>query len=336
MSGRRGVVSLAMVAGLVGGVHGWAVAQEPSVPQRPAAVIMTPSQATAVVRDPAAAAEVPGQWLGLALEPLPGVLAAQMGLEKGMVVESVSADGPARKAGLQKHDILLEANGTPIKASSDLLRAVVAAGRKPVVLAVLRAGKPLEIPVAPEPRPVGGTVLSLGPSRQATVVVDFMKRPLAGAGERTFRVNPGVTLMNSKISGVEGGEIKTLGTFSLPGGYQVEIANAAGRPGEIVVRKKQEGQAEQVWKTTPDKLDVLPEEVRPMLGKVLAEIAARPPRVVAVPRAPQSLISTDDAPAAARSTNEPETAVTIAELKKAVDELRAEIARLAARGAGKE
>lgn len=325
MNGRRGGVSLAMVAGLVGGVHGWVAAQEQGVPQRP----------TAAVRDPAAAAELPAQWFGLALEPLPGVLAAQMGLEKGMVVESVAADGPAGKAGLQKHDILLEANGAPIKASCDLLRAVVATGRKPVVLAVLRAGKSLEITVAPEPRPAGGTVLSLGPSRQATVVVDFMKGPLAGAGERTFRVNPGVTLMNSRIGGVEGGDIKTLG-FSLPDGYRVEIANAAGRPGEIVVRKKQEGQGEQVWKTTPDKLDVLPEEVRPMLGKLLADIAGRPSRVVAVTRAPQSLIPADDAQAAARGTTEPETAVTIAELKKAVDELRAEIARLAARGAGKD
>jgi len=315
MNDRSGVVSLALVVGLIGGVHEWAAAQEPA-PQ------------------PAAAAELPAQWLGLALQPLPDVLTAQLGLEKGLVVEFVAADGPAREAGLQKHDILLEANGAPIKASSDLLRAVVASGRKPAVLAVLRAGKPLEITVTPEPRPAEGTVLSLVPSRQATVVVDFMKGPLAGADERTFRVNPGVTLMNSTISGVKGGEMKTLVSFSLPGGYQVEIANAAGRPGEIVVRKKQEGQAEQVWKTTPDKLDVLPEEVRPTLTSLLAQIAARPPRVVAVPRAPQSLVPADDARAAARSTNEAETAVTIAELKKAVDELRAEIARLAARGVG--
>ncbi len=103
-----------------------------------------------------------------------------------------------------------------------------------------------------------------------------------------------------------------------------------------MVRKKQEGQEEQVWKTTPDKLDVLPEEVRPMLTALLAEMAARPPRIVAVPRAPQSLVPNDDAREGARGTNEAETAVTIAELKKAIDELRAEIARLAARGAGKD
>jgi membrane-associated protease RseP (regulator of RpoE activity) len=327
MNGRRGVVSMGLVAGLVCGVHGWAAAQEPRVPQRPAAVIIKRAE-PAVGGDAAAAAELPAEWLGLALEPLSDVLAAQMGLEKGMVVDFVAADGPARKAGLQKHDILLEANGTPIKTWSDLLRAVAAAGRKPVVLAVLRAGKPLEITVAPEPRPAERPVVIAGPDGLAAGV------PPAGAGERTFRVNPGVTV-NRFAFGPEGA-IKTLGTFSLPGGYEGEIANAAGRPGEIVVRKKQEGREEQVWKTTPDKLDVLPEEVRPVLATVLAQIAARPPRIVAVPRAPQSLVPTDDARAGARGTTEPETAVAIAELKKAIDELRAEIARLAVRGAGKD
>jgi hypothetical protein len=250
-----------------------------------------------------------------------------------MVVDFVAADGPARKAGLQKHDILLEANGTPIKALSDLLRAVAAAGRKPVVLAVLRAGKPLEITVAPEPRPAERPVVIAWRDGLAAGV------PPAGAGERTFRVNPGVTVHQFALGPDDA--LRTLGTFSLAGGslaggYQVEIANAPGMPVEIVVRKKQEGQGEQVWKTTPDKLDGLPEEVRLGLYTVLAQIAARPPRIVAVPRAPQSLIPADDAPAVARGTNDSETAVAIAELKKAVDELRAEIARLAARGAGKE
>ena len=254
-----------------------------------------------------------------------------MGLKQGMVVDFVAADGPASKAGLQKHDILLAANGTPIKALSDLLLQVVAAaGRKPVRLAVLRAGKPLEITVQPAPRPAEKPAVVAAPDGPAAGV------PLAGVGERQFRVHPGVT-GHQFVPGAPGeGLIKTLGTFSLPGGYQVEIANAAGRPGEIVVRKKQEGRGEQVWKTTPDRLDVLPEEVRPVLGTVLAQIAARPPRIVAVPRAPLAQAPADDARAGAHGTSEAETAVAVVELKKAIDELRAEIARLAARGAGQD
>jgi hypothetical protein len=157
-----------------------------------------------------------------------------------------------------------------------------------------------------------------------------------------FQANPGVIMGR--------GEIKTLGNFSLPGGYEVGIGNAAGRPGEIVVRKKQDGKEERTWKTTPDKLDVLPEEVRSVLREVLAQVAARPPRIMAVPRGTLSQAPTVErhvtpqvpqAPTIVTrertgGLSEAETAAAIAELKKSIDELRAEIARLAARGAGKD
>jgi membrane-associated protease RseP (regulator of RpoE activity) len=333
MTVRSSVVGLGTVLGLVGGVAEWAAAQEQGRP-RPAAVIIKAPQMPTVVRPLAAADVVPTEWLGLALEPLSEVLAAQLGLKTGMVVDFLAADGPAQKAGLRKHDILLEANGTPIKALSDLLQvvAVAAAEKKPVGLVVLRGGKPLEITVTPEPRPVAVTVIS-GQAGEGPAVI--MAQPMVQA-------NPGVIMGR--------GEIKTLGTFSLPGGYEVEIGNAAGRPGEIVVRRKQDGKEERTWKTTPDKLDVLPEEVRSVLREVLALVAARPPRIMAVPRGTLSQAPTIErhvtpqvpqAPTIVTrertgGLSEAETAAAIAELKKSIDELRAEIARLAARGAGKD
>ena len=337
MTVRSSVVGLGMVVGLVGGVAEWAAAQEQGVP-RPAAVILKAPQ-TPIVRRLAASDAIQTEWLGLALEPLSDVLADQLGLKTGMVVDFLAADGPAQKAGLRKNDILLEANGTPIKALSDLLQvvAVAAAEKKPVGLAVLRGGKPLEITVTPEPRPAAVTVKRGSVSGQAGEGPAVMVQPMVQA-------NPGVIMGR--------GEIKTLGTFSLPGGYEVEIGNAAGRPGEIVVRRKQDGKEERTWKTTPDKLDVLPEEVRSVLKEVLAQVAARPPRIMAVPRGTLSQAPTVEryvvpqAPPVQAPTivtreragglSEAETAAAIAELKKSIDELRAEIARLAARGAGKD
>jgi membrane-associated protease RseP (regulator of RpoE activity) len=333
MTVRSSVVGLGTVLGLVGGVAEWAAAQEQGVPQRPAAVILKAPQ-TPIVRRLAASDAIQTEWLGLALEPLSDVLADQLGLKTGMVVDFLAADGPAQKSGLRKNDILLEANGTPIKALSDLLQvvAVAAAEKKPVGLVVLRGGKPLEITVTPEPRPVAVTVIS-GQAGEGPAVI--MAQPMVQA-------NPGVIMGR--------GEIKTLGTFSLPGGYEVEIGNAAGRPGEIVVRRKQDGKEERTWKTTPDKLDVLPEEVRSVLREVLALVAARPPRIMAVPRGTLSQAPTIErhvtpqvpqAPTIVTrertgGLSEAETAAAIAELKKSIDELRAEIARLAARGAGKD
>jgi membrane-associated protease RseP (regulator of RpoE activity) len=338
MTVRSSVVGLGMVVGLVGGVAEWAAAQQQDVP-RPAAVILKAPQ-TPIVRRLAASDAIQTEWLGLALEPLSDVLADQLGLKTGMVVDFLAADGPAQKAGLRKNDILLEANGTPIKALSDLLQvvAVAAAEKKPVGLAVLRGGKPLEITVTPEPRPAAVTVERGPVSGQAG------EGPVVIMDQPRVQVNPGVIMGR--------GEIKTLGTFSLPGGYEGEIGNAAGRPGEIVVRRKQDGKEERTWKTTPDKLDVLPEEVRSFLREVLAQLAARPPWIMAVPRATLSQAPTGEryvvpqAPPVQAPTivtrartgglSEAETAAAIAELKKSIDELRAEIARLAARGAGKD
>lgn len=318
MTVRSSVVGLGMVVGLVGGVAEWAAAQEQGVP-RPAAVILKAPQ-TPIVRRLAASDAIQTEWLGLALEPLSDVLADQLGLKTGMVVDFLAADGPAQKSGLRKNDILLEANGTPIKALSDLLKvvAVAAAEKKPVGLAVLRGGKPLEITVTPEPRPVAVTVIS---GQDGEGPADIMAQPMVQA-------NPGVIMGR--------GEIKTLGTFSLPGGYKVEIGNAAGRPGEIVVQRKQDGKEDRTWKTTPDKLDVLPEEVRSVLREVLAQVAARPPRIMAVPRGTLSQAPTIITWERTGGLSEAETAAAIAELKKSIDELRAEIARLAARGAGKD
>jgi membrane-associated protease RseP (regulator of RpoE activity) len=231
-----------MVVGLVGGVAEWAAAQEQGRP-RPAAVIIKAPQTPTVVRPLAAADVVPTEWLGLALEPLSEVLAAQLGLKTGMVVDFLAADGPAQKAGLRKHDILLEANGTPIQAMSDLLQvvAVAAAEKKPVGLAVLRGGKPLEITVTPEPRPVAVTVIREPVSEQAGEGPAVMVQPKA-----VFRASPGV------------------------------IVGPLVQAPTIVTRERTGG------------------------------------------------------------LSEAETAAAIAELKKSIDELRAEIARLAARGAGKD
>lgn len=323
MTVRSSVVGLGMVVGLVGGLAEWAAAQEQGRP-RPAAVIIKAPQTPTVVRPLAAADVVPTEWLGLALEPLSEVLAAQLGLKTGMVVDVLAADGPAQKAGLRKNDILLEANGTPIQAMSDLLPvvAVAAAEKKPVGLAVLRGGKPLEITVTPEPRPVAVTVIREPVSEQAGEGPAVMVQPKA-----VFQAPPGVIMR---------WEIRALGTFSLPGGYEVEIVNDAGLPGEIVVRKKQDGKEERTWRMRPSELGMLPNEVRSVVIEVIRQMCDRPPRIVAVPRGELSQAPTIVTRERTGGLSEAETAAAIAELKKSIDELRAEIAKLAARGAGKD
>ncbi|MGC1496747.1 MAG: Do family serine endopeptidase [Sulfitobacter sp.] len=65
-------------------------------------------------------------WLGVNIRPMTQEVADVLGYDapKGAVIEAVSDDSPADKAGLQKGDIIVSFNGTEITELRDLTRAV--------------------------------------------------------------------------------------------------------------------------------------------------------------------------------------------------------------------
>jgi len=65
-------------------------------------------------------------WLGVSIQQLTPELARSFGAResKGVLINEVVPDSPAAKAGLKPGDILLEFEGRPMEASSDLQRAV--------------------------------------------------------------------------------------------------------------------------------------------------------------------------------------------------------------------
>jgi serine protease Do len=83
-------------------------------------------------------------WLGVQIRPMTDEVAQVLGygMPKGAVIEAVGDDSPAKKAGLEKGDIILSFNGTDIEELRDLTRAV--AETKPDAAAdviVLHKGK---------------------------------------------------------------------------------------------------------------------------------------------------------------------------------------------------
>ena len=85
-------------------------------------------------------------WLGVNIRPMSDEVAQVLGFEntKGAVVEAVTEDSPAAKAGLQKNDIILSFDGTHITALGDLTRAVAAKDPdESAAITVLRRGKEL-------------------------------------------------------------------------------------------------------------------------------------------------------------------------------------------------
>jgi membrane-associated protease RseP (regulator of RpoE activity) len=84
-------------------------------------------------------------WIGLAGGAIPAdsPLRAHLDLpeNQGLLVANIVPDGPAAKAGLKQHDILLAANDTDLKEMQDLVEIVLAEGPKKgqITLEVFRA-----------------------------------------------------------------------------------------------------------------------------------------------------------------------------------------------------
>jgi S1-C subfamily serine protease len=67
------------------------------------------------------------------------------GAREGLLVLRVAAESPAARAGLQPGDVVVRANGDPVRTTADLRRSVARAGRDEVRLGVVRRGRPLEL-----------------------------------------------------------------------------------------------------------------------------------------------------------------------------------------------
>ncbi|WP_165228397.1 PDZ domain-containing protein [Aquisphaera insulae] len=92
-------------------------------------------------------------WIGVRVTPASPALRSQLGLEAdGLIVAEVLKEGPAVKAGLQAHDLLLKLEGQPLKDQAQLTGLVQKSGGKPLKLDILRAGKPVQLELTPEPR----------------------------------------------------------------------------------------------------------------------------------------------------------------------------------------
>ena len=98
----------------------------------------------AQVADAEVAAAEPQGKLGVAVRALSAEERKEIGGKEGLVVESVA--GPAEKAGIQRGDVILAVNGTPVK-SVDELRKLVGGNAKSIAVLVQREDAQIYVPV---------------------------------------------------------------------------------------------------------------------------------------------------------------------------------------------
>lgn len=98
-------------------------------------------------------------WIGLGCELATDALKSQLGLieKQALLVTMVAENSPAKAAGFLEHDVIttvkLGDEAQPLDSVATLTAMVVKAETKPLVLSVIRRGKPQEIIVTPAERP---------------------------------------------------------------------------------------------------------------------------------------------------------------------------------------
>ena len=90
--------------------------------------------------------------LGLAVQPLTPSIAQQLGIDaqtQGLVVLQVDPSGPAADAGIQRGDVIEQANQQSVRSVDDLRTATQRSGDKPVLLLVNHRGTTLFLTIRP-------------------------------------------------------------------------------------------------------------------------------------------------------------------------------------------
>ena len=204
-------------------------------------------------------------WLGIGFRPLEDALRTQLGLPEGqgLLVDQVMPEAPAARAEVKKHDIVLKADGKPLKEIRELVEAVEAAKDGELSLEIIREGKPITIKVKPEKRP---QMVAPGfqPAAPGQPGWDDMAKRLEqfwpGQGKhppyhlRFF--NPGVILPG-------GAPIHP----PLPGNLSVTIHREGDKPAKIDVKRGDES-----WSVDENGLDALPPDVAVHVKRMLGNI----------------------------------------------------------------
>ena len=200
-------------------------------------------------------------WIGVALRPADEALLSHLKLDHGLVVEQIVPHGPADKAGLKRHDLLLKFAGKPARQVDQITRWISASDGGAVEAELLRAGERTTLTITPEPRPAQPT----GPLPNESDVdgirrwVERFQRGDRDALRMLF-LRPGVVLPDDLP---DWPAFDWLGT-RLPPNTSITLRRGDNGPAEVTVRRGEES-----WTTTSDKLDALPDDMRAAVEQML-------------------------------------------------------------------
>jgi hypothetical protein len=195
-------------------------------------------------------------WIGLICSPPSDALRTQLDLanDVGLLVDEVYEGGPAKKTGMQVHDLLISVTLVgkdevrSLKNITDLVNAVQAAEETAMKLEFLRRGRKQTLEVVPAERPKTSTrsltISVADPSIHAAWISSPEAVGLRWAGPMFVNVK----------------------TEPLPDGMIVEFQPPEGEPQNVIVR-----QGDQVWASELNSLNKLPEEIGTLVKQQLQQ-----------------------------------------------------------------
>ena len=253
----------------------WILADEVPAPAAPAPdVAVSAEQNSAVVGTLEAEGKnhLPAQvdsriWIGVSCKPVDETLRAQLGLDagNGLVIVQIAEDSPAKTAGLQVHDIILQIGiGEKFHKVNDMDRLTALlqqADQAKVMFSVLRAGKPLNFSTTPIRlyRKTVDDTLKLG---VAVCDANLLLSPNEQNG-LSFKL-AGPVIAKTVVANTSQAR-----AVNLPDDLSVIITKSGRDPVEIQIQKKGRG----VWTMREDETAEQPEAVSQAVGEALGYLS---------------------------------------------------------------
>ncbi|MBI1899498.1 MAG: PDZ domain-containing protein [Planctomycetia bacterium] len=204
-------------------------------------------------------------WVGLITDPADETLRAQLGIEEGgLVVREPVKDGPAAKAGIETHDVLVLVGDKPMKEVGDLIQVIDKSEGKELKFVIVRKGQKMNIAVVPAKPPGNVAGVRAAPFANKEALHKWIQQfhgqalpglPAVPGGAQPFGfkvVQPGV------VAGFAGAAAK------LPDNVTITITRKGSEKATITVQK-----GESTYKVTEDKVGDLPEDVREHVKRML-------------------------------------------------------------------
>jgi hypothetical protein len=211
----------------------------------------------------------PDRWIGVAVGQVPEIVRAHLSVPPGVgvIVVDVVPDGPAAKAGLRRHDVIVDVDKTEVKSLPDLVSAIGEAASDEVRVVWWRRGQEHEAMVKAVPRPedlaasgfsglgsAGGAPNAQNPNApNMDQLREWMDRLQSGgqglAGPRLRWRIPGAT-----------------GNEPFPNGVSVQIERQNDQPAKIKVQR-----GDETWELTENDVDQLPEDLQGTVKRMLGQ-----------------------------------------------------------------